>query len=127
MELHEPQPLHHRWFSYISVKFAELQIARRCATFTKEMKRYLGIVLLFLFSTSCKGQTTSETERIVGGPCEDCEATLDYKKLGVAPKPIDTLPKFKENEPKIKITGTVLKKDGKTPAENVLVYVYHVK
>jgi len=38
---------------------------------------------------------------------------------------IDTLPRFENNEPKVKITGTVFQKDGKTPAENILLYIYH--
>ncbi|RIA09727.1 protocatechuate 3,4-dioxygenase beta subunit [Flavobacteriaceae bacterium MAR_2010_72] len=90
------------------------------------MKRYIGLLLLTLIATSCKGQVNTESERNVGGPCEDCEATLDYKLLDITPKSTVTLPGFSKNEPKIKITGTVLKKDGKTPAENVLLYVYHV-
>lgn len=79
-----------------------------------------------LVTISCKGQPKTELERIIGGPCEDCEATLDYKVLNITPTPIDTLPGFRENNPKIKITGTVFQKDGKTPAENVLLYIYHV-
>ncbi len=91
-----------------------------------KMKRYLTILLLLLFTTSCKGQSNSETERIVGGPCEDCEAAFDYKTLGINPKTLDTLPGFIENEPKIKISGTVFQRDGKTPAENIILYIYHV-
>ncbi len=90
------------------------------------MKRYLGILLLTLITISCKGQSNNETEKKVGGPCEDCEAMLDYKILNIIPKSIDTLPGFRENKPKIKITGTALLKDGKTPVKNVLLYVYHV-
>ena len=37
----------------------------------------------------------------------------------------DTLPEFGVNEPKLKISGTVFKKDKRTPAENVIVYIYH--
>lgn len=90
------------------------------------MKSYLGYFLLALVSISCKGQSNTELERIVGGPCEDCEAALDYKVLDIVPKPIDTLPGFHENNPKIKITGTVFQKNGKTPAKDVVLYVYHV-
>lgn len=90
------------------------------------MKKYLGILLLTLITISCKGQSNSKRERNVGGPCEDCEALLDYKMRNITPTPIDTLPGFSEHEPKIKITGTVFQKDRKTPAENVLLYVYHV-
>ena len=89
------------------------------------MKKHLGILLLTLFVSSCKGQSNSNIERNVGGPCQDCEAVLDLKVLDIEPKSTDTLPGFENNEPKVKITGTVFKKDGKTPAENVILYIYH--
>ncbi|TYA92335.1 peptidase associated/transthyretin-like domain-containing protein [Seonamhaeicola marinus] len=90
------------------------------------MKKSLGILLLTLFAFSCKGQSNSDVERNVGGPCQDCKAVLDFKELNIKPKSTDTLPGFENNEPKIKITGTAFKRDGKTPAENILLYVYHV-
>ncbi|MFD2823375.1 intradiol ring-cleavage dioxygenase [Lacinutrix iliipiscaria] len=90
------------------------------------MKKYLGILLLTLNTISCKGQSNTKPERNVGGPCEGCEATLDFKTLNLIPKSTDTLPGFNQNEPKIKITGTVFKKDGETPAKNIILYVYHV-
>jgi protocatechuate 3,4-dioxygenase beta subunit len=46
--------------------------------------------------------------------------------LGLKPNSSDTLPGFHENDPKLKITGTVYLKDGKPPAVNVILYVYHV-
>ena len=69
---------------------------------------------------SCSGQV--KTQHIVGGPCEGCEAIFEYgdKKLTAT----DTLPDFDQTEPKLKLTGTVFKKDGKTPAENVILYIY---
>lgn len=90
------------------------------------MKRYLGILLLSVLTISCKGQSDTRTERNVGGPCEDCEATLDFKLLNLEPKSTDTLPGFREHEPKVKITGTVFQRDGKTPAGDILLYIYHV-
>ncbi|MEL7005048.1 MAG: intradiol ring-cleavage dioxygenase [Bacteroidota bacterium] len=90
------------------------------------MKRYLGFYMLALVAVSCMGQSSTDLERIVGGPCEDCEATLDYKVLNLTPTQIDTLPGFYKNNPKVKITGTVFQKDGKTPAPNILLYIYHV-
>ncbi len=89
------------------------------------MKNYLGIILLTLICISCKGQSESNIEKNVGGPCQDCEALLDFKLLNIKPKAIDTLPGFRSNEPKLKITGTVFENDGKTPAENILLYIYH--
>lgn len=92
------------------------------------MKKYIGLLLFILIATSCNKpiNTERERERNVGGPCEDCEAVLDYKLLGITPTSTDTLPGYSHNEPKIHLTGTVFKTDGKTPAENVLLYVYHV-
>ena len=74
---------------------------------------------------SCEGQSDMKKDRHVGGPCEDCEALLDYKALNITPNAIDTLPKFEENEPKIKINGTVYHNDGRTPAEGIILYIYH--
>ncbi len=89
------------------------------------MRKFFTLLVLILVASSCKGQTEKHTERNVGGPCEDCEATLDYKMLNITPSAIDTLVGFLNNEPKIKITGTVFKRDGRTPAKNILLYVYH--
>jgi protocatechuate 3,4-dioxygenase beta subunit len=88
------------------------------------MKEYLGIILLIFTIVSCKGQSNSNAEKNAGGPCQDCEAVLDFNVLNPKPKATDTLPGFENNEPKIKITGNVFQKDGKTPAENILLYIY---
>ncbi|WFB62267.1 intradiol ring-cleavage dioxygenase [Sphingobacterium sp. WM] len=76
------------------------------------------LTLTFTYS-SCKSQGL----RIVGGPCEGCEALYEYQDKIL--KSVDTLPEFDRNEPKMKITGIVYEKDGKTPAENVIIYIYH--
>ena len=90
------------------------------------MPKVITILLFSLIISSCTGQDSgSQHIQQVGGPCEDCEATLDYETLGLTLSPIDTLAEFLETEPKINITGTLLRPDGKTPAENVVIYVYH--
>ncbi|MFD2034023.1 intradiol ring-cleavage dioxygenase [Belliella marina] len=83
----------------------------------------LCFLLVLWIGTSCDAQTKKATTLLVGGGCEGCEAIYEYgdKKL----TPIDTLPEFRNNEPQLKITGTVFKNDGKTPAENVIIYIYH--
>lgn len=83
----------------------------------------LCFLLVLWMCTSCNAQTKNTTTKLVGGGCEGCEAIYEYvdKKL----IPIDTLPEFQNNEAKLKITGTVFKKDSKTPAENVIIYIYH--
>lgn len=87
----------------------------------KYHKIIIAVLFYSIFSiVGCIGQNTNQT---VGGPCEGCEALFEYgtKKLTT----IDTLPDFAKAKLKLKLTGTVFKKDGKTPAENVILYIYH--
>lgn len=58
------------------------------------------------------------------GPCEGCEAVFEYGKQEL--QPVDTLPEFENNQPKLKLTGTIYHSDGKTPASDVILYVYHI-
>jgi protocatechuate 3,4-dioxygenase beta subunit len=71
---------------------------------------------LFLLSIGANAQR-------VGGSCEGCEAIFEFgsKKLSR----IDTLPDFNDPAPKLEISGTIYQKDGKTPAKDVILYVYH--
>ncbi len=88
------------------------------------MKNPISILVVLLTLTSCQSQTAkTDLNKIVGGPCEGCEAVFEYGNIKLTP--IDTLPGFKETEPKLKLSGTVFEKDGKTPAENVIIYIYH--
>lgn len=88
--------------------------------------RILRIALFIstISTFSCQSQTTAQKPSpIVGGPCEGCEAIYEYgdRKL----TGIDTLPDFELNQPQLKISGTVYQKDGRTPAKDVIVYIYH--
>jgi len=87
-------------------------------------KSILFILLIALQFLKCSGQenTSIKGQQKVGGPCEGCEALFEYgdQKLTAT----DTLPDFEKNNPKLKLTGTVFKKDGITPAENVILYIY---
>lgn len=90
------------------------------------MKSILCIVSLIICSVACSqpsATTQTSNDRIVGGSCEGCEALLEYgsKSLG----PIDTLPDYSETGPKLIVQGTIYKKDGKTPAPGVILYIYH--
>ncbi|MEB2773943.1 intradiol ring-cleavage dioxygenase [Algoriphagus sp. D3-2-R+10] len=78
--------------------------------------------LMLLCSFSCNAQTIP-SDKVVGGPCEGCEAIFEFgdKKLNA----VDTLPLFSENEPKLIITGRVFQRDGKTPTSDVIIYIYH--
>ncbi|MEM7297383.1 MAG: hypothetical protein AAF391_03855 [Bacteroidota bacterium] len=79
-----------------------------------------SLVPLLLVFFSCQGQTE---QRNVGGRCEGCEALLEYGNQLL--NPVDTLPGFEENNPKLHVFGTVYQKDGKSPAREIIIYIYH--
>ena len=59
----------------------------------------------------------------MGGPCEGCEAIFEYGNSELVP--IDTLPDFKNATTKLKLFGTIFQRDGKTPAKDIVLYIYH--
>jgi protocatechuate 3,4-dioxygenase beta subunit len=94
---------------------------------------FIGIVAILTCLPSCS-QNSSKTrvenkpdvaDLKVGGTCEGCEAVFEspiaFAKLPAA----DTLPGFNDAGPKIEISGTMYKADGKTPAAGVVLYIYH--
>lgn len=89
------------------------------------MIRYSLILVMTLWFTSCVNSQPQNQIKytLLGGPCEGCEAIFEYgaKKLNA----VDTLPDFHDPGIKIKITGTIYQKDGKSPAEGVILYIYH--
>lgn len=89
------------------------------------MKRSLIILVILLVQASCThSQNKPGNEfRLAGGPCEGCEAIFEYGDMKLSP--VDTLPDYTNSEDKIKISGTVYQPDGKTPAKDVVLYIYH--
>lgn len=88
------------------------------------MERFFLLIVVGFICIACQSQTKNrQSKNKVGGPCEGCEAIFEYGNKTLTP--IDTLPGFKSNQPKLKITGTVFEKDGKTPAKDVILYIYH--
>ncbi len=85
------------------------------------MKFILPLICV-LALTACDAQKEKSTLQ-VGGPCEGCEAVNESGDRVLSA--LDTLPFFEENEPKLKVTGKVYQKDGRTPASDVILYVYH--
>jgi protocatechuate 3,4-dioxygenase beta subunit len=86
------------------------------------MKRILLVVIpVFLWIHGCSQSRTEEKK--VGGSCGDCDALYEFgtKKLS----PTDTLPDYNDRGPKMEVSGTIYQSDGKTPAANVILYVYH--
>ncbi|MDH3252107.1 MAG: intradiol ring-cleavage dioxygenase [Ignavibacteria bacterium] len=86
-----------------------------------------AVVILFLVVSFCStavSQNRHESNtRLVGGPCEGCEAIFEYGDKPLSP--VDTLPDFNSEGPKIKVTGTIYQHDGITPAVGVVLYIYH--
>ncbi|WP_460218889.1 dioxygenase family protein [Psychroserpens sp. MEBiC05023] len=84
------------------------------------MKHLITLALsLFLVTSSC----AQSKKTGVGGPCEGCEAANSYGNKSL--KSIDTIFGFDTRPNKIKISGTVFQNDGKTPAKDIILYVYH--
>ncbi len=83
-----------------------------------------------LFATHCHSQSATPVvsdeaiTKAIGGPCEGCEAIYESPVPFERLNEVDTLSIFAENGPKLVVSGTVFKRDGKTPAPGVVLYVY---
>ncbi len=87
------------------------------------MKEHVLAKILTLIIASILSTTLSFSQgKLIGGPCEGCEAVFEFGNRELSP--VDTLPEFESEGIQIKVTGTVYKEDGKTPAEGVILYVY---
>lgn len=92
---------------------------------------FLCLACSFVF-TSCAqnsnnaavNSTQSKNDVAVGGACEGCEAVFETPVPFEYLNNTDTMPGFNEGGPKLKISGIIYQRDGKTPASNVVLYVY---
>jgi protocatechuate 3,4-dioxygenase beta subunit len=84
------------------------------------MFKFFISIFLSVFLWSC---ANSQNEKRLIGSCEGCEAVFEFGNKALLPT--DTLPGFDSDGIKIKVTGTIYQKDGKTPAEGVILYLYH--
>lgn len=90
---------------------------------------HLFLLSFLCVSLTCCAQNNTQVKNkqsgvLVGGPCEGCEAIYESPVPFEAMNEVDTLPIFSEQGPKLMISGTVYKSDGKTPAPDVVLYVY---
>jgi protocatechuate 3,4-dioxygenase beta subunit len=65
----------------------------------------------------------AKAERHLGGPCECCEAWQDGMPDDVSP--FSQISPSDEVGEALEISGTIYQQDGKTPASNIILYVYH--
>lgn len=86
------------------------------------MKTTLLLALLTSSISAC-GQGQSYTNKPLGGPCEDCMLMFD----GIPSQLTFTAHLASEDEAgePLVIRGTIYQPDGKTPASNIILYVYH--
>ena len=99
----------------------------------KQINQLVITLILCSFLASCKGQkktdnpgkgiAKADTVKIVGGGCEGCE--LMYIGLPEKILPEHTSIGWTESNTKLILTGKVFQIDGKTPAQNVIVYYWH--
>lgn len=86
------------------------------------MKSPKFLLIIGLVLSSC-ANSQEPHYRLAGGPCEGCEAVLEYGDVKL--NPTDTLPDFELAQKKLLLTGTIFESDRKTPAEGVILYIHH--
>lgn len=94
------------------------------------MKKLLFLALLACqvfpgCSQSNRSGDKTKVNIIVGDGCEGCEAIYECPVPFDQLKNVDTLPDFNDPGPKIEISGVIFHSDGKTPAKDIVLYVYH--
>lgn len=86
------------------------------------MKIFITTAYLLVSILICQAQISPQN-KLVGGPCEGCEAIFEFGDAKLTSSV--TLIDFNEPGPRMEISGTVYKSDGQTPAKDVILYVYH--
>ena len=85
------------------------------------------MLLLLVSLESCAQNDESDSregnEKTVGGACEGCDGALEFGDKELTS--IDTLLDFHDPGPKLEVSGTIYHSDGKTPAKDVILYIYH--
>lgn len=94
----------------------------------KEFKMLILLAIVFQITTGCKGQQNPEVSSLsknskkVGGGCDGCDEM--YIGMPENMTAADTSLGWYDKGQKLKVTGTVFKLDGKTPAPDVIIYYY---
>lgn len=108
---------------------ADLKLAEIYVLKLNTMKSLLLFVAICASLPGCSQNNAANNQpknKIhVGGSCEGCEAIYESLTPFEQLNHLDTLPDFNDGGPKIEISGIVYHRDGKTPAKDVVIYVYH--
>ncbi|HEU5291099.1 MAG TPA: intradiol ring-cleavage dioxygenase [Cyclobacteriaceae bacterium] len=86
-------------------------------------KSWLLLLAFTMLNVSGCAQSNRKNDRVVGSACEACE--LMFNGMPGNPSWQTTIADPGEPGEPLIISGTIYKKDGKTPAQNVILYVYH--
>ncbi len=82
-----------------------------------------GFIISIFLTAGCSLTQKDASVILVGGPCEGCEAVFEFQ--GDEITSYDTLQDFYTNAQKLVLSGTIFKRDGITPAKDVVLYFYH--
>jgi protocatechuate 3,4-dioxygenase, beta subunit len=82
----------------------------------------LFIAFVFISISGCAQADSKKTDRVVGSACEDCDMMFEGMPENLSWK--TTIAGPDEPGEQLVISGTMFKKDGKTPAPGVILYVY---
>jgi protocatechuate 3,4-dioxygenase beta subunit len=81
------------------------------------------ILWLASTSTACRAQTKTRPQVLVGGGCDGCERMFDGMPQQMNSQ--TAIASREEPGERMEISGIIFQPDGKTPAPNVILYVYH--
>ncbi|MFK7934310.1 MAG: intradiol ring-cleavage dioxygenase [Saprospiraceae bacterium] len=92
------------------------------------MRYFILFIIFSQISCQSKAQisptlSAQPTDKFVGGGCDGCEQLYDFGDKILTNT--DTLPEFSLQVEKLKLTGTIYQADGKTPAANIIMFIYH--
>jgi len=85
----------------------------------------LGVTIALSSCSQNNRQAVKTNDTRVGASCEGCEAIYESPTPFEQLNEVDTLPGFNETGPKIEISGIIYHRDGRTPAKDVVLYIYH--
>jgi protocatechuate 3,4-dioxygenase beta subunit len=96
-----------------------------------KVNSFTAFLVVWITITGCaETETNAQTQNAlkgerVGGQCEGCGAIYENKTPFTELDWQLTLPDYNDKGPKLHVTGTVYKADGKTPAAGIVLYFYH--
>ncbi len=87
------------------------------------MKHYLLLIIPIASINACAQSPQVSSDRAVGGPCETCEL-IDFDMPKTLRAETTIAATTEKGEPMV-LEGTIYRPDGQTPAEGIILYVYH--